>query len=227
MQHNSKIDEIIKTIESTLRVLSIVFIIDLYISLICRRYERKGKSVMATEKKIDCVILGLLSHEELTGYEIKKRMDTTLKYFWGASYGSIYPTLSDLVSRGLATQKTLADNRRNKLIYTITDTGRHYLAEWLKLPVEKDELRYETLLKLFFGSEAGPLQASSHIKAFQEKIEKEIPYLLNTEQTLEKYSDNDKSHKYYLLTVKFGIQTYRAYLEWCKAAEMILKKESE
>lgn len=24
-----------------------------------------------------------------------------------------------------------------------------YLKEWLKLPVEKDELRYETLLKLF------------------------------------------------------------------------------
>ena len=33
---------------------------------------------MANEKKIDCVILGLLSHEELTGYEIKKRMDTML-----------------------------------------------------------------------------------------------------------------------------------------------------
>lgn len=54
---------------------------------------------MATEKKLDCVILGLLSHEDLTGYEIKKRMDTTLKYFWGASYGSIYPTLSELVRR--------------------------------------------------------------------------------------------------------------------------------
>ena len=53
---------------------------------------------MANEKKLDCVILGLLSHEELTGYEIKKRIDTTLKYFWGASYGSIYPTLSDLVN---------------------------------------------------------------------------------------------------------------------------------
>ena len=29
---------------------------------------------MAIEKKSDCVILGLLSHEDLTGYEIKKRM---------------------------------------------------------------------------------------------------------------------------------------------------------
>ena len=38
---------------------------------------------MATEKKLDCVILGLLAHEALTGYEIKKRMDTALKYFLG------------------------------------------------------------------------------------------------------------------------------------------------
>ena len=107
---------------------------------------------MAVEKKIDCVILGLLSHEDLTGYEIKKRMDTSLKYFWGASYGSIYPALSDLVKRGLAVKRDGSENNRSKIIYSITDEGRSYLKEWLKLPVERDELRYETLLKLFFGN---------------------------------------------------------------------------
>lgn len=124
---------------------------------------------MANEKKIDCVILGLLSHEELTGYEIKKRMDTALKYFWSASYGSIYPALNDLVNRGLATKRQDTKSKRNKLIYTITKEGRSYLSEWLKLPVEKDELRYETLVKLFFGNEQGAEQAVFHIKAFEEK----------------------------------------------------------
>ena len=73
---------------------------------------------MATEKRLDYVILGLFSHEKLTGYEIKKRMDTALKYFWGASYGSIYPTLSDLVNRGLATKrestKEIASSRHDE-----------------------------------------------------------------------------------------------------------------
>lgn len=182
---------------------------------------------MATEKKLDCVILGLLSHEELTGYEIKKRMDTALKYFWGASYGSIYPTLSDLVHRGLATKRDDTGNKRNKQIYTITDEGRKYLAEWLKLPVEKDELRYETLLKLFFGNEGGELQALAHIGAFQEKIEHEMPYLLGAAENLKKFANDDTTHKYYLLTVEFGIKTYRAYLEWCQEAKDILVKESE
>lgn len=181
---------------------------------------------MAIEKKIDYVILGLLSHEDLTGYEIKKRMDNSLKYFWGASYGSIYPALSDLVERGLANKRNGAENKRNKIIYSITEEGRSYLKEWLQVPVEKDELRYETLLKLFFGNEGGKLQAIAHIDAFQKKIEAELPYLLGAADTLRNNIDVDDTHKYYLLTVEFGIKAYRAYLEWCEEARKILGEES-
>ncbi len=39
---------------------------------------------MGRENKTSYVILGLLSHEDLTGYEIKKRIDSTLNYFWSA-----------------------------------------------------------------------------------------------------------------------------------------------
>ena len=177
---------------------------------------------MATEKKIDCVILGMLSHEDLTGYEIKKRMDTTLKYFWGASYGSIYPALGDLVERGLAAKRDGAENGRNKLIYSITEEGRAYLKAWLVLPVEKDELRDETLLKLFFGKDGGEEQAIDHINAFQEKVKMEMSCLLEAEKTLKSVLDMDETHKYYLLTVEFGIKTYEAYLAWCKEAKEML-----
>lgn len=175
----------------------------------------------------NCVILGLLSHEELTGYEIKKRMDTALKYFWSASYGSIYPALSDLVKRGLATKREDTQNKRNKLIYTITDAGRSYLKKWLTLPVEKDELRYETLLKLFFANEQDTEQALFHITAFAEKIKKELPSLLRAEKVLKDCLEDDSAHKYYLLTVKFGIKTYRTYLEWCEEAKKFLMNEGE
>ena len=43
---------------------------------------------MANEKKINYVILGLLNHESLTGYEIKKRIDHSLKFFWSGSFGA-------------------------------------------------------------------------------------------------------------------------------------------
>lgn len=178
---------------------------------------------MPSEKKMDSVILGLLSHESLTGYEIKKRMDTTLKFFWSASFGSIYPTLNSLVQDGLVTRLELTDKGRDKIIYTITDKGRGYLKQWLVLPVTKDELRYETLLKLFFGSEIGPEVTIGHIVDFETKIEAELPYLEGAVRELKKLPKGEGAHSYYLLTAMFGVEVYKTYLEWCKEAKKVLE----
>ena len=177
---------------------------------------------MATEKKLDCVILGLLRHESLTGYEIKKRMDTTLKFFWSASYGSIYPTLNSLVDNGMVTKLETTDNGRDKVIYTITNEGKDYLKKWLTFPVTKDELKYETLLKVFFGGEIGSSVTLEHVHNFESKVKIEIPYLQGAVNELSKVQGDEDAHKYFLLTAMFGERVYEAYLNWCKDAERIL-----
>lgn len=103
----------------------------------------KGEMIMANEKKIDYVILGILSHENLTGYDIKKRLDSRLKFFWNASYGSIYPTLARLEEMNMIIRDKHDDKQkgRERIVYAITDDGKTYLYEWLKKPVVKDELR--------------------------------------------------------------------------------------
>lgn len=176
---------------------------------------------MANEKKMDCVILGLLSHDSLTGYEIKKRMDGALKFFWSGSYGSIYPTLNLLVNEGFVTKVEAKENGRDKVIYTITEGGREHLKKWLLLPVTKDELRYETLLKVFFGGDIGPNVTLEHINDFKSKINKELPYLKGMIDNLLKVQEEDV-HKYYLLTAMFGERVFEAYLNWCSDAEKIL-----
>lgn len=178
---------------------------------------------MANEKKMDQVILGLLNHESLTGYEIKKRIDTMLKYFWSASYGSIYPTLNMLEKNALVTKENTVENGREKIIYTITDSGRQQLKDWLALPVTKDELRYETLLKLFFGSAAGEEVSIEHIQDFEDKINKELPIIKRSVETLKHIQDED-DHKYYMLTAMFGEKVFEAYLEWCAMAKRLLSK---
>ena len=110
-------------------------------------------------------------------------------------------------------------------ILSITEDGRNYLKGWLANPVEKDELRYETLLKLFFGHEAGAEQTLAHIEAFEEKISKELPFLIGATEVLKKGISEDDTHKYYLLTAEFGVKTYQAYLEWCREAKVMLKEE--
>ncbi|MDD6812190.1 MAG: PadR family transcriptional regulator [Lachnospiraceae bacterium] len=173
---------------------------------------------MANTKKMDYVIMGLLDHEPLTGYEIKKRMDTTLRFFWGGSFGSIYPTLAELEKTGKVVREDASTNGREKISYSLTDSGRKALKEWLKEPVEKDEIRYETLLKLFFGMENGLDGTLEHINRFEEKIKSELPLLQMSVENLSHILEDD-THKYYYLTASFGVKTYEAYLEWCEEAK--------
>lgn len=179
---------------------------------------------MANEKKHDYVILGLLSHTPMTGYEIKKRLDTTMRFFWNASFGSIYPTLQNMEKDGKIQSTKSQEKGREKIIYEITESGRAYLKDWLQKPVVKDELRYETLLKLFFGSEIGATVTSQHIEAFEEKIKKDLPSLKASVEQL-KALDFEEAHRYYMLTAMFGVKVYEAYLEWCKEVKDYLAKE--
>ena len=178
---------------------------------------------MANTKKMDYVLLGLLSHEPMTGYEMKKKLDTTLRFFWGASYGSIYPTLSQLEKEEKVTKEDASSNGREKISYSITESGRESLKEWLKKPVEKDELRYETLLKLFFGNEMGIADIKEHIERFEEKCKGELLILNMFAENLGQNLQDD-THKYYYLTVKFGIKAYESYLEWCQEAKEQIKE---
>lgn len=177
---------------------------------------------MANSKKMDYVLLGFLSHEPMTGYEMKKRLDTTLKFFWGGSFGSIYPTLNQLEKEGKVTKEDVSENGREKLAYRITEQGRKSLKEWLAKPVEKDELRYETLLKLFFGNEIGLEGAFEHIERFEAKCQHELMVLTMFKENLAHILDED-THKHYYLTVLFGCKTYEAYLQWCEEAKELIK----
>ena len=87
---------------------------------------------MARERKIDMVILGLLSHEDLTGYDIKKRIDGAISFFWKGSFGNIYPALKDMEASGMIQKKAATEGGREKISYHITSTGKKVLKEWLK-----------------------------------------------------------------------------------------------
>ena len=97
------------------------------------------------------VILGLLAWEARTGYEIKQVTDRSTRFFWGASYGQIYPELRRLEAAGLVESREEPRGRVPRRIYSLTTAGRRALDAWLETADESYEVRDEGLLKLFFG----------------------------------------------------------------------------
>ena len=98
------------------------------------------------------VILGLLRLGPHTGYEIKQTCDRSTRFFWGASYGQIYPELRRLERAGLVTAHEEPRGGVRRRVYRITREGAAAVQGWLAEPEEDFELRDEGLLKLFFGS---------------------------------------------------------------------------
>ena len=178
---------------------------------------------MAKDRKIDVVILGLLSHEDLTGYDIKKRIDGAIGFFWKGSFGNIYPALGDMEKQGLVKKKDVSGTGgREKIFYQITKKGSEYLNDWIREESVSNELRYETLLKIHFGGSADKKITLKNIEVFEEQVKQNLSLLYMYKENLEKVLDQE-DHMYYYLTVTFGIDSYEAYLKWCSKAKKLLK----
>ena len=178
---------------------------------------------MAKDRKIDVVILGLLSHEDLTGYDIKKRIDGAIGFFWKGSFGNIYPALGDMEKQGLVKKKDVSGTGgREKIFYQITKKGKEYLNDWIREESVSNELRYETLLKIYFGGSADKKITLKNIEVFEEQVKQNLSLLYMYKENLEKVLDQE-DHMYYYLTVTFGIDSYESDLKWCSKAKKLLK----
>jgi len=98
------------------------------------------------------VILGMLSARPRSGYEIKRLVDDSTRFFWAASYGQIYPELKRLEGAGLISgTDASSQGGRRRTVFELTAAGRRAARNWVSAPPEVFELRDEGLLKLFFA----------------------------------------------------------------------------
>lgn len=178
---------------------------------------------MPKENTARFIILGLLSHEDLSGYDIKKRIDAMIGHFWNVGYSQIYPSLSGLEDDGLVVRSAGKDAKGpEKHLYSITDAGKKCLADWLMLPEEREYTKYGILLKLFFSGGMPPKRSIDRIRAFQGRQRRNLDEVRQFRSNLEGVPDRDGDHLYYYLTVLFGEHVYNAYLAWAEEALKLL-----
>jgi DNA-binding PadR family transcriptional regulator len=90
---------------------------------------------------LEFAVLGLLRESPMHGYELRKRLNTSLGVFRAFSYGTLYPCLKTLVANGWlieepgsAPEDALAASlagRRAKIVYRLTADGKEHFEELL------------------------------------------------------------------------------------------------
>ena len=81
-------------------------------------------------------ILVSLCEQSGSGYELARRFDRSIGYFWSASHQQIYRTLRAMEADGrVHVMPVVQHGRPDKKVYTVADAGRAELARWINEPL--------------------------------------------------------------------------------------------
>ena len=62
----------------------------------------------------------MLAWRPMSGYDVKAVVDRSIRFFWAASYGQIYPELRRLADAGLVEGEAEPDSGRRRTVYRLT-----------------------------------------------------------------------------------------------------------
>ncbi len=118
-------------------------------------------------------LLGLLTYEqELSGYDIRKWIDWSMRFFYGSpAYSQIYSELKKLEKLGYLTSRVENNGTRSRRLYKITQTGLDAATRWAReAPVEPPSLKHPAILRITLGHLSDPA-------ALKEMLQEHIAYV--------------------------------------------------
>jgi PadR family transcriptional regulator AphA len=165
-------------------------------------------------------VLGLLGVKPMSGYDIKRAVDRTIRHFWAASYGQIYPELKRLEEAGWISGKDASQGERARRIYKLTAQGGRELDAWLHGYETRIELRDESLLRLFFADALPRDEALGLLSARREGYRMMLAYLRSLDD------GEGPDPPFVDLVYRWGLDYCEWGIEWCDRQERRLRRAS-
>jgi DNA-binding PadR family transcriptional regulator len=165
------------------------------------------------EMSIDHIILGIISLEPCSGYDMKMEFEQGGASMLSAlSFGSIYPRLKQLQQEGLVEMQQEASGGRQKKVYELTQAGWLELQGWL---VQQSDypipMRDELLLKMLFWGSSGVDRETlmAQLRGRYEESNEVLQYIINWEHNGRSFVD-----EYTALVLSYIRNKLEAELNW-------------
>ncbi len=167
-------------------------------------------------------ILGFLSFAPLSGYNLKKAFDKSVRHFWPANQSQIYRTLAQLDEDGLVEKEVIErEERLDMKIYNITEAGRAELHQWLSTPLPERDSREPFLIQIFFGGQLtdDELLALLHqeLKVTEERLAVYEAVYQASQNAPGKIND-PRTIFLSLLTLEIGCRSNQTIAEWLRSS---------
>jgi DNA-binding PadR family transcriptional regulator len=174
-------------------------------------------------------ILGFLSHLPMSGYDLKKAFDGSVRHFWPADQSQIYRTLSQLAEDGLVEREAAAgETHRDRHVYHITGSGLAELRNWLATPQPPADDREPFLIQVFFSANQDTGRALALLERQRDEIRQQYAFY---EQLFEQVTagasraPSEKAFFFSTLTLEYVLALGHGYLHWLDAAIDRVRRE--
>lgn len=163
-------------------------------------------------------ILGVLSVEPMSGYQIKNCINCGVSHFLEIDYKQIYPALKNIVADGLATYEVVKTEKGGESKrYKLTEAGHQKFKEWLEGPLTNGkQMSEELLLKLFYGQNTTPEVILKHVKEYQALKANSLQEMEVLSAFIDSKPEKDNFWHYRRTTINKGLMYYRTEIEWCE-----------
>ena len=166
-------------------------------------------------------ILGLLTQQPMSGYDIKRFLESLGWLVGSPSYGAIYPALHALLQDDLVTVQVLSDeNKPPRKIYTITRAGDQALHEWIHQPSSPSASTRAFTMRLILAGHLSTDGLIAHLQQRYEQVAEQHAALEQINQDPEKEMDSGQR-----LTLDYGMAIASAELLWLHSVVQQLSAE--
>src|SRR5439155_1515802 len=149
----------------------------------------------------------------------KRVVDKSIRHFWAASYGQIYPELRRVQEAGWIEGEDDPRGNRSRRAYRITPAGTAALRGWLAGMETRIEMRDESLLRLFFADTVPREHALGLLRGRQEGYRQMHEYLLGLDD-----GSGEKDPQFVDLVYRWCLDYCEWGMEWCARQERRLRR---
>ncbi|OQR62008.1 PadR family transcriptional regulator [Streptomyces maremycinicus] len=124
---------------------------------------------------LEHAILVSLLEKPGSGYELARRFERSIGYFWTATHQQIYRVLKRMESDGWVDVRDVPQyGRPDKKEYSVTEPGRDALSAWLHEPTEPESVRHDLAVKIRGAAFDDPAaligEVERHRQAHQDRL---------------------------------------------------------
>ncbi|MFH9015359.1 PadR family transcriptional regulator [Streptomyces sp. NPDC017943] len=118
---------------------------------------------------LEHAILVSLLEKPGSGYELARRFERSIGYFWTATHQQIYRVLKRMESdRWVDVREVPQYGRPDKKEYSVARPGREALSAWLSEPTEPESVRHDLAVKIRGAAFADPAALIGEVERHQQ-----------------------------------------------------------